>query len=138
MDIVEGLQKYDTNAHPSGETLPEAVRVYCVKVLHTFIKAGVPINKIDDFRDLLEEYAFRLAGRKPMSDLIPFILSEEKKQLKAEIDGVPVAVIFDGTLRLGEALAVILRFVDRSTLKSHQRLVHMQLLAKSLTGEEVA
>ena len=65
-------------------------------------------------------------------------LSEEKKQLKAEIDGVPVAVIFDGTLRLGEALAVILRFVDRSTLKSHQRLVHMQLLAKSLTGEEVA
>ena len=112
--------------------------MYRVKVLHTFIKAGVPINKIDDFRDLLEEYAFRLAGRKPMSDLIPFILSEEKKQLKAEIDGVPVAVIFDGTLRLGEALAVILRFVDRSTLKSHQRLVHMQLLAKSLTGEEVA
>ena len=73
-----------------------------------------------------------------MSDLIPFILSEEKKQLKAEIDGVPVAVIFDGTSRLGEALAVIFRFVDRSTLKSHQHLVRMQLLAKSLTGEEVA
>ena len=49
MDIVEALQKYDTNAHPSGETLPEAVRVYHVKVLCTFIKAGVPINKIDDF-----------------------------------------------------------------------------------------
>ena len=138
MDIVEALQKYDTNAHPSGETLPEAVRVYRVKVLRTFIKAGIPINKIDDFRDLLEDYAFHLAGRKSMSDLIPFILSEEKKQLKAEIDGVPVAVIFNGTSRLGEALAVILRFVDRSTLKIHQRLVCIQLLAKSLTGEEVA
>ena len=138
MDIVQASQKYDTDLHPSGETLPEAVRVYRVKVLCTFLKSGVPINKIDDFRDLLEEYAFRLAGRKPMSDLIPFILSEEKKQLKAEIDGLPVALIFDGTSRLGEALAIILRFVDRSSLKIHQRLVRMQLLVKSLTGEEVA
>lgn len=73
-----------------------------------------------------------------MSDLIPFVLSEEKRQLKAEIDGLPVAVIFDGTSRLGEALDIILRFVDRSSLKIHQRLVRMQLLAKSLTGEEVA
>ena len=73
-----------------------------------------------------------------MSDLIPFILSEEQKQLKAEIDGVPVAVIFDGTLRLVEALAIIVRFVDRSSLKIQQRLLHMQLLAKSLSGEEVA
>ena len=138
MDIVQALQKYDTDFHPSGETLPEGIRVYRVKVLRTFLKAGVPINKIDNFRDLLEENAFRLAGRKPMSDLIPFVLSEEKRQLKAEIDGLPVAVIFDGTSRLGEALAIILRFVDRSSLKIHQRLVRMQLLAKSLTGEEVA
>ena len=138
MDIVEALQKYDTNTHPSGETLPDAVRVYHVMVLSTFLKAGVPINKIDEFRDLLEEYAFRLVGRRPMSDLIPFILDEEKKQIKTEVAGLPVAVIFDGTSRLGEALAIILRFVDRSSLKIHQRLVRMQLLAKSLTGEEVA
>ena len=65
------------------------------------------------------------------------VLSEEKRQLKAEIDGLPVAVIFDGTSWLGEALAIILRFVDRTSLKIHQ-LVRMQLLAKSLAGEEVA
>ena len=132
------MKTYDTDFHPSSETLPEAVRVYRVKVLCTFLKAGVPINKIDDFRDLLEEHAFRLAGRKPMSDIIPFVLSEEKRQLKAEIDGLPVAVIVDATSRLGEALAIILRFVDRSSLTTCQRLVRMQLLAKSLTGEEVA
>ena len=55
--------------------------MYPVKVLRTFLEAGVPINKIDDFRDLLEEHVCRLAGRKPMSDLIPFILNEEQKQL---------------------------------------------------------
>ena len=42
--------------------------MYRVMVLSTFLKVCVPINKINDFRDLLEEYAFRLAGRKPMSD----------------------------------------------------------------------
>lgn len=88
----------------------------------------------------MEEYALRLTGRKPIADLIPFVLSEEKRQLKPEIDGSLVAIIFDGTSRRGEALAIILRFVDRSSLliKSHQRLVRIQLLTKSLTGEEVA
>ena len=89
MDIVEALQKYDTNTHPSGETLPDGVRVYRVKVLSTFLKAGVPINKIDEFRDLLEEYAFRLAGRKPMSDLIPFILGEEKSKSRQSLLDYP-------------------------------------------------
>ena len=119
MDIAEALKKYDAVVHPSGETLPESVRVYRVKVLRTFLKSGVPISKIEDFRDLFEENGYRLAGRKPMSDLIPFVLSEERRKIKTEIEGLPVAVIFDGTSRLGEALAVIVRFVDSSTLNIH-------------------
>ena len=106
-----------------------------MKVLSTFLRTAVPINKIDD---LLEEKTLRLAGRKPMSDLTPFVLSEEQRQIKAEIEGLPVAVIFDGTSRLGEALAIILHFVDQSTHKIHQRLVWMQLLTRSMTGEEVS
>jgi len=122
--------------HPSGETLPDdSIRVYRVKVLTTFLKAGVPIHKIDDFRDLLEENAVRLAGRRPMSDLIPFVLEKERRQIKEEIAGLPVAVIFDGTSRLGEALAIILCFIDRSTLTIHQRLVRVQIFAKSMAGE---
>ena len=65
-------------------------------------------------------------------------MGEEGNQIKNEIEGLPVSVIFDGTSRLGEALAVILRFVDRTTLTIHQRLIRMQLLSKSLAGEEVA
>ena len=124
------LQKYDDDVHPSGETLPDSIRIYRVKVLTTFLRTGVPINKIDEFRDLLEENSVRLDGRKPMFDLIPFVLNEERRQIKAEIVGLPVAVIFDGTSRLGEALAIILRFVDRSTLTIHQRLVRVQILTK--------
>ena len=45
--------------------------------------------------------------------------------------------MFNGTRRLGEALAIVIRFVDESFV-IQQRLVRLQLLAKSMTGEEIA
>ena len=48
-----------------------------------------------------------------------------------------MSVIFDGTTRLGEALAIVIRFVtDEWSLE--QRLVKLQLLTKSMSGEEIA
>ena len=102
-----------------------------------FLRAGVPLNKIEHFRPLLEEYAYSLGGRRAMSDLIPFVLQNEKAQLKKEIEGREVSVIFDGTTHVGEVMAVVLQFVD-SQWKIQQRLVRLMLLAKSMTGEEVA
>lgn len=48
-----------------------------------------------------------------------------------------MSVAFDGPTHLGEAMAVVLRFVD-SEWQIQQRLVRLMLLAKSLKGEEVA
>lgn len=45
-------------------------------------------------------------------------------------------MIFDGTTRLGEALVVVLRFIDNFVIK--QRLVRFLTLMKSLAGEEKA
>lgn len=100
-----------------------------MKVVCTFLKAGVPLSKIELFRDLLEETAFRLTDRRFMMDLIPFILKEEEATIKNEITGKDLGVIFDGTTRYGEAMVILLRFVSDSwTLE--QRLVHVQLLSK--------
>ena len=66
------------------------------------------------------------------------LFSKKSKQIKKEINGKYVSVIFDGTTRMGEALAVVLRFVDDEEWVLKQRLVHLQLLAKSLCGEEIA
>ena len=87
---------------------------------------------------LLEENAFRLyTDRRHMSDLIPFILEEEQARIKNEIACKAVTVIYDGTTRLGEALAIVLRYVGNDwTIQ--QRLVGLQLLAKSFTGKEIA
>ena len=48
-----------------------------------------------------------------------------------------MGIIFDGTTRLGEALSIVLRFVSED-FEIKQHLIRLQLLAKSLTGEEIA
>ena len=56
-DILQALKAYDSQVHPVGDGLPYSTRVYRVKVVTTMLKAGVPLSKIDLFRDLLEEHA---------------------------------------------------------------------------------
>ena len=50
------LKKYDDEAHPSGENFVESTRINRVKVVKAFLKAGIPLNKVDCFRELLEEF----------------------------------------------------------------------------------
>ena len=111
---------------------------YRVKVVSSFLKAGVPLSKLYLFRDLLEENCYRLASRHPMSDVIHFILSEEKHRIKDEIAGKDVLVIFDGTSQLGEALTIVVRIVNSSMWCIEQRIVRMQLLVKTVCGDELA
>ena len=47
-------------SHPVGETLPMEQWLYRLKVLKTFLRAAVPLSKLDAFRDILEENMFRL------------------------------------------------------------------------------
>ena len=54
----------------------------------------------------------------------------------AEILGKCVSVIFDGTTRLGEVLAVVVQFI--CNWKIHHRLAPLKFLMKSMCGEELA
>ena len=63
-------------------------------------RAGVPLKKLSQFRDLFEENGHRLTDRRRMSDLILFILSQEKESLKSELSGKNISTTFDGTTRL--------------------------------------
>ena len=49
---------------------------------------------------------------------------------------MPVSVVFDGTTREGEALAIVVRFVRDWQIE--QRLVRLLLLARPITGDELA
>jgi len=95
-----------------GENLTESTQVFHVKVVSTFLCAGIPLNKLDIFRELLEENGFRLTDKHNMFDSIPFIQKREVDAISEDIKGKDVSVCFDGTTRLGEALAIVLRFID--------------------------
>ena len=136
-DIAESLKLYNSVEHLRGETLPEAQQVYRVKVLKTFLQAGVPLAKLDVFKEILEENGYRLCTQRYLFDLIPFVLNEEVAQIKSEMNGKFVGVVFDGTTHTCEALAIVIRFVSDSWI-IEQRLIGIQLLAKSLSGEEIA
>ncbi len=136
-DIAESLRKYNEEVHARGETLPEQQQVFRVKVVKTFLQAGVPLSKVGHFRELLEETGHRLTDRRHLFDLIPFILEEEKQNIKLSIQGKWLSVIFDGTSHCGEALAILVHYIDDSW-NVQQQLLCIRLLSKSLTGEEIA
>lgn len=106
-------------------------------MLKTFLQAGVPLNKLTCFRELLEENSLRLTDRSHLANLISFLAEEAKATMKREIHGRNVSVTFDGTTRLGEALVIVIRYLD-DEWKLCQRIASVKMLSKSMTDEEIA
>ena len=101
------------------------------------LKAGVPLSKVDLFRDVLEEHGYALTSSTNPRQLIPFIHQEELSRKKQEILNQPLSIIFDGTTHVSESFVVILRYlIDDWELK--QCVGRLKLLAKTITGEEIA
>ena len=136
-DIIQALETFDREHHPEGERLPISVRLYRIKVVRTMLRAGVPLSKVDQFRDLLEEHAFALTSATNLRQLLPFIHHEEVSRLKNEIANRPLSIIFDGTTHVSEAMVIVLRFITDSW-EIKQCVCRLMLLAKSMTGEELA
>ncbi|KAK3749798.1 hypothetical protein QZH41_000861 [Actinostola sp. cb2023] len=121
-----------------GSTLPEDMKLYRYELVEILLKAGIPLAKVDMLRPFLEKYGHRLTARSHLSEFIPLISKKEKELLKKEIaaaDGF--SVIFDGSTRLGEALAIVVRFVYEQ-YKVQQRLIRLEVLARSLNAEQLA
>jgi len=79
-DITEILKDYDKEVQPKGScSVSMETRVYRVRVVEQFLKSGVPLKKVDDFRSLFEEGSLRLTHSSHLSDYIPVIHQEEKK-----------------------------------------------------------
>ncbi len=75
MDIASAL---DESVNPKGQCLSQEQRVYRVKVVTAFLRAGVPIAKLKHFKDIME----CLTHSSHMSELMPFIHEEENAQIK--------------------------------------------------------
>jgi len=71
-----------------------------------------------------------------MHDLNPFFHKQELERIQGEINGKDISDVFDGTTRLGEALAIVIPYID-TEWQITQQLVWLQMLVKSVSGEEL-
>ncbi len=110
-DIIQALETFDRECHPEGERLPTSVRLYRIKVVRTMLRAGVPLSKVDLFRDFLEEHAFALTSATNLRQLLLFIRHEEINYLKRVIANKSLSIIFDGTTHVCKAMVIVLRTV---------------------------
>uniref|UniRef100_A0A1X7T1T9 Uncharacterized protein n=1 Tax=Amphimedon queenslandica TaxID=400682 RepID=A0A1X7T1T9_AMPQE len=62
-DIAQALAKHNDDIHLRGETLSAKIQVFRVTVVKYFLKAGVPLSKVDCFRDFLEETGYCLTDQ---------------------------------------------------------------------------
>ena len=136
--LLTFLRRKDEEDNPKGETLPEDMRLFIFDLVEAFLSAGIPLSKIDHLRSFLEKYGHRLTAHGHLSQMIPSIIEKEKETLKTELSLVDgCSVIFDGSTRMGEALAIVVRFVD-DEWNVQQRLIRLQVLAKSLKANQLA
>ena len=69
--------------------------------------------------------------------MIPVVLDQEKESVKRSIQERHVSICYDGCSRLGEALVLVVHFVD-DQWTVHQLLARLKVLAKTVNGEELA
>ena len=127
-----------TSGGAKGSTLPEDMRLYRYELVKALLKAGIPLLKVDSLRPFLEKYSHRLTSQNHLAEFIPMIRQKEIDFVKSGIAANSAfPVIFDGSTRLGEALAIIVRFIDKDW-NIQQRLLKLEILAKSMNAEELA
>ena len=59
-NIAIALKAHNAKDLVLGEHLPEAQQVFRVKVVSAFLRARVPLSKLQFFKELLEEGRYRL------------------------------------------------------------------------------
>ena len=111
--IIEAFRREGSS---KDSTLPLEECAYGLEVVGEFLKAGIPIGKIDMLRSLLEKNSYRLTGSSHLRQYVSMALKQEIERIKQELE-MPgqlsmtrdLSVIFDGSTRQEEAIAIIVR-----------------------------
>jgi len=138
--IIEAFRREGSS---KDSTLPVEECAYRLEV-GEFLKAGIPIGKIDMLRSLLEKNGYRLTGSSHLGQYVSMALKQKTERIKQELEmpgqvGMTrdLSVIFDGRTRQGEAIAIIVRFVDNNW-NIIQRRVRIDVCSKSVNANELA
>jgi hypothetical protein len=101
--------------HPDlrGVGVTMDTHTFRLEALAALFDAGIPMSKIDDLRPFLEKWTKQsLTGRQHLGMYVEALAAAELKDILELVkECQAVSVIFDGTTRVDEVLAVVFRFV---------------------------
>ena len=109
-----------------------------VQVVRSMLQTGIPLTKLNYLRLLLEtDTSISLTESSHMAQYVPCLGGRVQATEGRSWQGHSLQCNFDGSTRLGEALAILVRYVDPNW-KIQQRLVRFHNLAKSVTKSQQA
>ena len=112
-----------------GNCTPEEM-VFRYRTVEAFLSSGTPLSVCDIFRPLLERSGIALTAREHLTLYIPKIESAEIELVIKELFEQYIALAFDGTTRLGEAVNITGRWCS-ADFYLRLRLLDFTTLAKS-------
>lgn len=122
----------------SGSSLSIETHAFRYRVTETFLGTGTPMHRCNEFRPLLERIGLRLSSASNLSRVyIPRIHEIQTTQLKAEMEGQLLSIIFDGTTRLGEATNMVGRWCS-SDFYLFNRLIMFRTTEKHMDASQLA
>lgn len=117
------------------QNVPRETHVYRWRVVESFLYAGIACSKIEMLRPLLEREGHTLTSRSHLESLyIPQIEAREVKRLTAEMKDKHFTLVFDGTTRLGEAIALVTRCITND-FNIQMRLIAFKTTKVHLNGD---
>ena len=121
-----------------GSTLPDITKIFRYDLLKAFMKAGIPLAKMNVVRPTLEKYGkLTLTHSSHMSEMIPVVQKEMLDKVKKSIVNKYLCVVFDGTTKIDEVYNVVFRTCTLD-FEPQVRCVKLEKYKQSLNAEELA
>ena len=142
LDVIASMDA-GTLPGPSGDIViaPSALsdrfgdvdRVFRMDLVKNWMKCGFPFNSIEKFKDFLHKYTRHFPDQSHLKHIIPVIQAAELQDIKQAAGSKPFSISFDGTTRVCEAFAIVVRFLDEQ-FNPIQKLLTISFIDDQLNG----
>lgn len=142
LDVIASMDA-GTLLGPSGDIViaPSALsnrfgdfdRIFRMDLVKNWMKCGFPFNTIERFKDFLHKYTRHFPDQSQIKQIIPVIQAAEMEYIKHAAGSKLFSISFDGTTRVCEAFAIVVRFLDEQ-FNPIQKLLTVSFIDDQLNG----
>lgn len=130
------VEYYKSHPNEVCSSLDGDTLLFRYRLTECLLHAGIALGKADFLRPLLERCGQSMTAATHLKVLVPKIEEDELSRIRHEVKGQYVSLVFDGTTRVGEATAMVMRWCN-SNFSVVQRLVMLTTTLKHMDAKEM-